>query len=552
MIAGSRFDIAASGDNFEELFSGLEGVDVRPGRFGLKGRIAFRADAIALEDVQLERQVSDARLGLTVGLGDEQPHLDFDVSADGRDVRTILNRVEGFEAFEQAFSIDARGQLRGPHWKVDKLDIVVGDAALTAAGDLEFAAASKATDFGFALNVPSLAALGTVNGRKFREQGLSLTANVSGGASELKTEEIDLRIGNSDVHGSVRVRKGDVPEIDVDIHSDKLVYLPLLEEITEYEKAPEFDDGRLIPDVDIPFDAMKRVNATLVLDIAEFQRGKLHLSAVDVDARLRDGTLDVDTVQFNTLSGALGARASLAPDGGAGKASLQLVARDFAPGLMETNEDLAMKTDADLDLQSTGADLRTLAGNASGIVYIDIRGGRLQLHEMITAIYGDMLEEMLSAINPLRKTDPNTDFECLIVPLTVTDGKVAGAPSIFVSTEKLRAVTQGSLNLKTEEIRVGVRTTPRRIVSISAAELFNPYVQVVGTLAAPKLAVDEAGVLITGGAAVATGGLTLLARGLWDRLSKAGDACKQVSEQARKELAGRFPDLEIEKPAHQE
>jgi hypothetical protein len=163
-----------------------------------------------------------------------------------------------------------------------------------------------------------------------------------------------------------------------------------------------------------------------------------------------------------------------------------------------------------------------------------------------------MLEEMLSAINPLRKTDPNTDFECLIVPLTVTDGKVAGAPSIFVSTEKLRAVTQGSLNLKTEEIRVGVRTTPRRIVSISAAELFNPYVQVVGTLAAPKLAVDEAGVLITGGAAVATGGLTLLARGLWDRLSKAGDACKQVSEQARKELAGRFPDLEIEKPAHQE
>jgi hypothetical protein len=37
----------------------------------------------------------------------------------------------------------------------------------------------------------------------------------------------------------------------------------------------------------------------------------------------------------------------------------------------------------------------------------------------------------------------------------------------------------------------------------------------------------------------------LLARGLWDRLSKAGDACTQVSKQALKELQGRVPVMEI-------
>jgi hypothetical protein len=152
---------------------------------------------------------------------------------------------------------------------------------------------------------------------------------------------------------------------------------------------------------------------------------------------------------------------------------------------------------------------------------------------------------MLNTMNPIRKENPYTDFECLIVPLDVADGKVTGVPSIFASTEKIRVVAQGSVNLKTEEIRIGVRTTPRQIVSISAAELFNPYVQVVGTLASPRLAVDEAGILITGGAAVATGGLSLLARGLWDRLSKSGDACKQVSKQALKALEGRVPVMEI-------
>jgi hypothetical protein len=122
---------------------------------------------------------------------------------------------------------------------------------------------------------------------------------------------------------------------------------------------------------------------------------------------------------------------------------------------------------------------------------------------------------------------------------------VTSAPDVFASTAKIRAVTQASVNLKTEEIRIAARTTPRQFVSISAAEFFNPYLQVVGTLASPRIAVDEAGVLITGGAAVVTGGLSLLARGLWDRLSKSGNACKQVSELALKTLAGRVPVLEI-------
>lgn len=71
-------------------------------------------------------------------------------------------------------------------------------------------------------------------------------------------------------------------------------------------------------------------------------------------------------------------------------------------------------------------------------------------------------------------------------------------------------------------------------------------------MSSPELAVDEAGVLITGGAAVATAGLSLLAKGLWDRLSKSGDACKQTSEQALRELEGRLPTLVIADSAAQQ
>jgi len=132
------------------------------------------------------------------------------------------------------------------------------------------------------------------------------------------------------------------------------------------------------------------------------------------------------------------------------------------------------------------------------------------------------------------------------MPLQFDDGLLTSAPNIFASTNKIRIAASPTVNFKTEDLRVVVRTTPRRALSISAGELVNPYVQIVGTLAEPRLAVDETGVLISGGAAIATGGLTLLARGLWDRMKGAGDPCQRSTEKAIEQLGDRFPELSIE------
>lgn len=544
-IAGSRFDLRASGPAFEELAAGFGDFAVQDGPFEFSGSAAFRTDGIRFERILLTRKAASLELDLDLGLPASSMQMDFDLVARGQDVRSLLHYVEGLEAYEQPFSVEATGRVRGNHWNFDAVDGAVGAASFQARGDFSLEDSKSRTDFTLNVSVPNLADIGTVDGRRFNEQAVSLAAHAIGSDGQLAIDGMILHIGQSDVTGSIVYRAGAIPELNIDVRSDKLVILPLLEESDEYDPEPEFDDGRLIPDIAMPFDAMKNMNGSVAADIGELRRKNLYLKDIDVQAQLRDGALEVSTVRFKARSGEMFARASLSPGGGQGEATLQAVARDFAPGLLDVNVDLAMTSDLDLDLRSTGTDLRTLAGNANGVIYIDTRGGRLKFGEMITAIYGNMLEEMLNTINPLRKADPYTDFECLIVPLTVEDGKVTGAPNIFASTAKIRAVTQGSVDLKTEEIRVGVRTTPRKVVSISAAELFNPYVQVVGTLAAPRLAVDEAGVLITGGAAVATGGLTLLARGLWDRLSKAGDACTQVSKQALKALEGRVPVMEI-------
>jgi hypothetical protein len=66
---------------------------------------------------------------------------------------------------------------------------------------------------------------------------------------------------------------------------------------------------------------------------------------------------------------------------------------------------------------------------------------------------------------------------------------------------------------------------------------------VVGTLAAPRLAVDAKGTLISGGAAVATGGLSILARATWERLARSKNPCETATKQGLKILQDRFADF---------
>lgn len=552
-LAGTRFDFSIAGPALEDVIDHIGDFRTRRGSYELSGSVDMQRGLLRLRKFRFERPFGSIMADLDLGLPVTRKWLDFDVRGSGIDVRTLLQGMRRFEAHEQPFSLDVRGNLRGDHLTFDKVDIGVGEATLKSQGDLALYQEKANTEFTFNLAVPSLARLGMIDGRGFNDQGFSLFAHVVGGDGILTVDQLAAKLGESDIRGNVRLQKGNVPDLDVDVFSDSVIFAPLLEEaVFEYDPAPRFDDGRFVPDVFVPFDAMRTINASVDIDIGALQVGSIVMKDIAFDAILHDGGLEVSRAGFAARSGTLHARAKLEPAGDSGAATLEIVARSFAPGIAESNIDLAMTSNIEIRLDSTGADLRTLLGNASGIVFLDGRGGRMSSNRWLQRLYGDVLQEILSTINPFRKTDPYTDFECIVMPLKLKSGVLTSAPSIFVSTNRIRIAANPSINFKTEDLSVLVRTTPRGSLTISAGELVNPYVKIVGTLASPGLAVDEKGVLITGGAAIATGGLTLLARGVWDRLSLTGDPCAQASENALAELNVSFPDLGTESPERRE
>ncbi|MDH4107390.1 MAG: AsmA family protein [Gammaproteobacteria bacterium] len=547
---GTSLAFSALGPAFEELMADIVAFDVRPGDFRLAGNLSIEADRLELDTVSLEREFGELNLDLAVSRSRDAPQVDFDIRTSGQDVRALLQGVEGYTADMLAFSGRARGRWTEGSLSLDRFELAVGDARASAEGTLDYRAGGSTTRFVTNGSIPSLARMGQLAGRRFTDQPLSWSARVTGGQGRLEVPELQLTVGESSVAGSVIYRVGEIPTLDVVLESPSLVVQPLRDPDEPEETEPEETesarpDGRIIPDVAIPFDRLAALDGSLQLGFGEFRRGDLALSNLEVAATLRGGELNVSRLGFDAPAGRLDADLLLGPAAGAGRLSMNLVARELALGINEANRSLQLRTSLDVQLSSTGADLRTLAGNANGVVILDARGGQFENKGLARMYFGSLLEELLVTLNPFMKTDEYTTLDCLIVPFEIRDGKASSVPNSLLRTNKIEIATHGEVDLKTEKLSISVRTVPRKGVVISAAEIVNPYFKLVGTLAEPTLAVDEQGVLITGGAAVATGGISILAKAVWDRISRAPDPCADTSGRAREQLAARWPSLEL-------
>ena len=377
-ITGSRFTFEAGGPAFEEVIDQIGDLKVHQGPYELSGSVLFKPDAIDFDDVELDRSGGNLDFEFELGIPVSRRWANLDIRARGNDVRTLLRGFEDFDADETPFLIDVRVTLRDTAVAFDRLDINIGDATLSARGELEFLGDTAATEFQMSVSIPNLAKLGTFNDYRMREQSFTLNGNVTGGDGELAIDDLVATLGESDINGKIRYRAGDVPYLDVDIMSDSILFAPILEEKEqeqEYDPEPEFEDGRLIPDILVPFDAMKKFDVSVDIDIGEVQRDTLHIRDFRLQAEMHDGILDVPVAGFRARSGGIVSKARLAPgESGEGMASVELVARDFAVGMGNFNLDLAMTSDIDVKLDSTGADLRSLFGNANGVFFLEYPG----------------------------------------------------------------------------------------------------------------------------------------------------------------------------------
>ena len=184
----------------------------------------------------------------------------------------------------------------------------------------------------------------------------------------------------------------------------------------------------------------------------------------------------------------------------------------------------------DRSSQASEITLRELASSANGT--LDWHGSKGRLYQ---GEGGFLFSDLAMLVIPqvLSPCDPISQFsqQCGVVALKIK-ADVAEAEVAVLQTKTLGIISTGRVDLATEAIDFGFRTKQLSGLGFSVGAVLTPNVRVSGTLANPTWRPDVIAGVVTGGAAILSRGLSVLAKGVWDRYLSSGDVCDAALKQA--------------------
>ncbi|MFW2405120.1 MAG: AsmA family protein, partial [Gammaproteobacteria bacterium] len=552
-LAGTSGTFSATGPEFGNLLADTESFEFADGPFEVSGNAELLTDAVRLQGIKATIAGATATLDAEVGLPLDTASGQFDLTASGPDLRAVLPVRPRWQPPAAPFDFRAKGSLADGLWSFEALDAQLADATLSGNGVFDQPPDLSRTQLTITADVPQLAALGTLDGRPLPPTHVSVDMGFAGTPKSFSIDPFKVLIDDGDIQGSLRAQLDrDIPDVDLRLVS-KVVDLDALindeadltgetvstedaEELVPVDDDPS--DGRLIPDTPLPLEQLKSIDASIDIDVDTLIFNKVSYTGIAIDGEILDGRLVVDRATASTPHGDLSATLSVLPSttGADVTASLDGDRIYIGFGGERTPEQVenSPKVNTDIKLSGSGRTYRELASSVGGRVYVAAEQGQVP-NTGLRFFAGGFFQELLTTLNPFVKEDPFTDLKCLVILLDVHDGIIEVNPGLVAQTDKIIVAARGDIDLTDEKVDIGFKTQPSSRLSISAAEFINPYMKVAGTLESPVLTLDPTGTLVTGGAAVATAGLSVLATALYNRVFRAKDPCAEAVKQWKKE-----------------
>lgn len=401
------------------------------------------------------------------------------------------------------------------------------------------------------VRVDSIAALENPEFDKSRwEAFLPLVLNMDADAapSSIQISSLDLQVIEERVDGEVDIDwSGDMPKVSGVLHAEKLDISgfrvtpspeQLQSDVDQRETSRE-----LISSSPLDWSWLEAANLDLNVSLDELVFNNTSFRNLELNVIQRDARLDIDPLRADLAEGGI-------------RGSLTIEKRVDAPPRIETKLIVTQLTPADLgqknaglidggttdiliNLETRGVSAQDLADHLNGEIALEIQ--RAHIRNNILEILGsDLLMETVNLINPFASRDDETELECAAAFFRAEDGILTSPDQLVIETGKMKIRGGGEINLRQETLQIDFVPRSREGLGISLSGLAG-MVRLGGTLAQPRPVVDPAGILSAGasiGAAISTGGLSLLAEGLFDRASTAGGtACGDIFE--------NLPDTEI-------
>jgi len=364
----------------------------------------------------------------------------------------------------------------------------------------------------------------------------TVTAALSG--EGMAAEQFEIVFGESDLSGNLKIQFSDPITVTGSVQSKLLdisAFSDNEENTDEKVPAPEADATAdteapaaewVFSEEPLPFEFLSAASVDLEVAIDVFQQGPVHLEDLEMSVKLADGVLALQSGFDVAAGGSASTKLSLAVQNDGAELEIIAEVRDLRLGLVQDDtRELSQipPIGLEVDIRSSGGSARALAANANGNAIFTQGAG--QVDNSASGFFStDIVSQLFGALNPFSEKEPYSNWECTVFALDINSG-VAEISSMLAQSEKVTIVGEGGIDFNTEELNISFNTKQRQGVGISADMFVTPFVQLAGTLAAPRLGLDKKGVLLSGSAAVMTAGASFFVKGMADRASGATDRC---------------------------
>jgi len=464
---------------------------------------------------------------------------DIEISIDGPDA-SLINSLIDFDAPVAPFKLNGRISKDEVGIEFQRLDARLADYRVSLDGRLGRLPKLIGTSLTVDAEGPDLEPLRSLTDiDSLPSRAWRFAGRFDGDPHRFKTDGLTLRFGSSDVSGDLHVDLQERPGVTARLRSSRIDVsdlLPTRKEATDVTEESPDDAGDGLKLSDEPWDLslLDRANIDLDWTIDEARYFRNVDRHVELSLVLDDGRLEVDRFRgVGDLNGVIDGRASVIPVGDGHRFETEINLTDGMVNLAGEGADPSLYTSADLHItmSGTGRSLHQVMSTADGRAVLTVDSGIME-KGIIDLISADILVTILEALNPFAKDDGQTNLNCAVIAATFTDGVMTMEPAA-IQTDKVTVLGDGTIDFGTEEIRFDWITKPRKGLGLSASMFTNPYIRLGGTLGKPHVEMKPAEALATTSVAVATMGISIVAKGLFDRIT----AEKKVCEKALKEVA---------------
>ena len=437
---------------------------------------------------------------------------------DGKTGKTTVIRVDEISSHTRSFSDPTELTIKASYNNIPinlsgtlgPLDVLAANkpyqidlegniktAKFSVSGKIEKPLEGKDIEITLSFAVASLSDLNELAETKLPAIGpIAFSAVMTQSDDVIQIKNIKLKIDQTDLAGNVTLKTGGQrPALSANLNSVFVDLTPFTGEEKQAEQKKQ-KKTKVFPSDKLPLEALKTVDADIRIKIKRLKIGETVLNNVDLPLKLLNGHLVIAALKSQLAGGNITLNLDLNASGKTPTLKMNINIKKLELGKLPQmqTEDGAMQgglTDVSIKITGKGNSVAEIMAGLNGNLLVKVGKGKIP-NSKVDLAGADLLMEIFNKLNPMAEKEQYSELECAVINFKIKDGIATTKKGIALQTNKMYIVGDGTINLKTEALDMGIKPHARQGIGIGVGTLAS-LVKIKGTLAEPKPAADISG-----------------------------------------------------------